>query len=189
MLRRRGLFVLALPLAAAMACSSPDPRYYALRVVPGAAAGGGPKVVMVKDIGLASYLDRREIVRSSEGYRLDVMANDWWGEQLSGMLARVLVLELSQRLPQSRVYAESGAINADANAIVAVNIQRLDADRSGTLHLLAQVAIEFNRPKRSAARNFAITKAPPTPDIAGLVAAESDAIAELAEGIAMMLQP
>ena len=34
----------------------------------------GPKIVLLKDIGLASYLDRREIVRSSEGYKLDVMA-------------------------------------------------------------------------------------------------------------------
>jgi uncharacterized lipoprotein YmbA len=186
-LRRRQVVLLALPLAAT-ACTSPEPRYYALRIQPGAAAAG-PKVVMVKDIGLASYLDRREIVRSSEGYRLDVMANDWWGESLGAMLARVLVLELSQRLPQSSVYAESGAINADPYAVVAVNIQRLDADKAGTLHLLAQVAIDFNRPKRSAARNFAIAKTPPTPDIAGLVAAASDAVAELADGIAQMLQP
>ena len=35
-------------------------------------------------IGLARYLERSQIVRSSENYRLDVMSNDWWGEPLGG---------------------------------------------------------------------------------------------------------
>lgn len=186
-LGRRRFVIVAAPLAAA-ACSSPDPHYYSIVARSGPAAGSGPKVVMVKDIGLASYLDRREIVRSSESYRLDVMANDWWGEPLGGMLGRVLVLELSQRLPQSSVYGESGAINADPNATVGVNIQRLDADKAGTLILIAQVAIDFNRPRRSAGRNFAISKPLPTQDIPGLVAAISDAMGELADGIASLLR-
>jgi uncharacterized lipoprotein YmbA len=144
---------------------------------------------VLKDIGLASYLDRRELVRSSEGYKLDVMSNDWWGEPLGGMLGRVLVVELSQRLPNSTVYGESGAITADPNASVGVNLQRLDADKAGTLILLAQVAAEFNRPRRTAARTFTISKPLATRDTAGLVAAISDAVGELADGIAALLQP
>jgi uncharacterized lipoprotein YmbA len=191
LLGRRRLSTLVLPLAAGMtaaACSSPDPRYYAIVVRTGPTAPGGPKVVRVKDIGLASYLDRREIVRSSEGYRLDVMSNDWWGEPLGSMLGRVLVQELSQRLPGSSVYGESGAINADENASVGVNIQRLDADRANMLILIAQVAVDFNRPRRTAARNFDIKRQMPTPDVPGLVAAISDAVGELADGIAALLQ-
>jgi uncharacterized lipoprotein YmbA len=186
-LGRRRFVILAMPLAAG-ACSSPDPHYYSVVARTGPPLAAGPKVVMIKDIGLASYLDRREIVRSSESYRLDVMSNDWWGESLGGMLGRVLVLELSQRLSQSSVYSESGAINADPNATVGVNIQRLDADKAGTLILIAQVAIDFNRPRRTAARNFTISKQPPTPDIPGLVAAISDAVGELADGIATLLR-
>ena len=37
-------------------------------------------------------------------------ANAWWGEPVGAMLGRVLVIELSQRLPNSKVYSESGAI-------------------------------------------------------------------------------
>src|SRR5215470_5033171 len=122
LLGRRGFVLLA--LAAVGACSSPGPNYYSIVTRPGGTLSRGPKVVLVKDVGLASYLDRREIVRSSEGYKLDIMANDWWGESLGGMLGRVLVVELSQRLPASTVYSESGAINADPNAIVGVNLQR-----------------------------------------------------------------
>ena len=187
-LGRRRFASLALPLLAA-ACASPDPAYYTVATRPGPTFPSGPKIVVLKDIGLASYLDRREIVRSSEGYKLDVMSNDWWGESLGGMLGRVLVVELSQRLPASTVYSESGAISADANATVAVNLQRLDADKTGMLILLAQVAVEFNRPRRLASRTFSISKPLPAQTIPGLVAAISDAIGELADGIAALLQP
>jgi uncharacterized protein len=187
-LGRRRFASLALPLLAA-ACASPDPAYYTVVTRPGPTFPSGPKIVVLKDIGLASYLDRREIVRSSEGYKLDVMSNDWWGESLGGMLGRVLVVELSQRLPASTVYSESGAISADANATVAVNLQRLDADKTGMLILLAQVAVEFNRPRRLASRTFSISRPLPAQTIPGLVAAISDAIGELADGIAALLQP
>ncbi|OFW98308.1 MAG: hypothetical protein A3D94_04765 [Alphaproteobacteria bacterium RIFCSPHIGHO2_12_FULL_66_14] len=188
-LGRRRLAILALPGFIGACGASPDPVLYTVAVRPGPARPAGPRVVQLRDIGLASYLDRKEIVRSSEDYKLGVMANAWWGEPLGSLLGRVLVVELSQRLPNSKIYSESGAINADPNAVVGVNIQRLDTDKAGTLVLLAQAAVEFNRPKRSAARNFAITKPLPTPDVAGQVAATSDAVAELADGIAALLQP
>ncbi len=187
-LSRRGLLAgLALPALAA-ACSSPEPALYTIQMKPGPVLPGGPRIVQLRDIGLASYLDRREIVRSSADYKLGVMANDWWGESLGSMLSRVIILGLSQRLPNSSVYPEGGAISSDPNAVVGVNIQRLDLDASGTLELIAQAAVEFNRPKRSAARSFRILKSPPTPNVAGQVAATSDAIAELTDGLATLLQ-
>ena len=91
------------------------------------------------------------------------------------MLSRVLVVGLSQRLPGSSVYSESGAIASDPNAILAVNIQRLDVDSSGTLQLLAQAAVEFNRPRKSAARTFSIASPVPAATVASQVAAASDA--------------
>jgi uncharacterized lipoprotein YmbA len=179
---------LGLPLLAS-ACASPEPVLYTIPMKPGPVLPGGPRIVQLRDIGLASYLDRREIVRSSEGYKLGVSSNNWWGETLGTMLGRVIVIGLSERLPGSSIYAEGGAISADPNAIVSINIQRLDLDQGGQLQLLAQAAVEFNRPKRSTARTFRITKTAPTPDIAGQVAAISDAVAELTDGLAAMLQP
>lgn len=184
--RRR--FALGLPLVAAACGGSPEPNYYTIVPRNGPTLPRGPKVVLLKDIGLASYLDRREIVRSSESYKLDIRSNDWWGEPLAGLIGRVLVVELSQRLPNSSVYGESGAINVDHNVIVGVNVQRLDADKAGSLILVAQVAAEFNRPRRTAARTFTISKPLATPDTPGLVAAISDALGELADSIATLLQ-
>lgn len=187
-LGRRQFSGLALPLLAA-ACSSPDPVYYTVATRPGPVLPAGPKIITLKDISLASYLDRREIVRSSEGYKLDVRSNDWWGQPLGGMLGNTLVIELSQRLPASTIYAESGAISADPSAVISINLQRLDADSAGTLILLAQVAIDFNRPRRMVSRTFTLSKPLPTPGTPGLVVAISDALGELADGIATMLQP
>jgi len=186
---RRRLACLALPALLAACSSSPDPGLYTLQMKPGPVLPKGPSVVQLRDIGLARYLDRREIVRSSADYKLGVMANDWWGEPLGAMLSRVIVLGLSQRLPSSSIYPEGGAISADPYAVLAVNIQRLDLDQSGNLELIAQTAVEFNRPRRTASRSFRIVKTPPTPNVAGQVAATSEAVGELTDGLASLLQP
>ncbi|UYN93131.1 MAG: membrane integrity-associated transporter subunit PqiC [Enhydrobacter sp.] len=191
--RRRSLLALplaaplALPLAGAGCGSSTDPSLYTLSVKPGPALTGGPKVVLLREIGLASYLDRREIVRSADDNKLAIARNDWWGEPLGSLLARVLVVGLSQRLPQSNIYNEGGAIAGDPNAVLAVNIQRLDVSGS-TLELLAQAAIEFNRPRRSAARTFAISRPVTAATVAAQVAATGEAVAELTDGLAALLK-
>ncbi|WP_425069093.1 PqiC family protein [Reyranella sp.] len=189
---RRQFGLLALPVLAApalQACStSPEPVLYTLAVRPGPVLARGPRIVQVRDIGLPGYLDRKEIVRSTDDSKLDVRANAWWGEPLGGMLGRTIVIELSQRLPNSQVYSESGSITADPYATVGIDIQRFDADKGGNVILLAQVGIGFNRPTRTAARNFSISKPVPTPDTAGHVAAMSDALGELSDGIATLLQ-
>jgi hypothetical protein len=184
---RRSFACLVLP-ALASACSSSEPALYTLEVKPGPQFPKSPPVVQVRDIGLARYLDRREIVRSSAGYKLGIAGNDWWGESLAGMLSRVIVLGLSQRLPSSSVYAEGGAISADPNAVLAVNIQRLEPDASGAnVELLAQAAVEFNRPRRTANRSFRIVKPIAAPNVGAQVAATSDAIGELTDGLAALL--
>src|SRR3954470_8677715 len=141
-LRRRGIVSLLPPLALT-ACSSPAPGLYVIAVRPGTAMPPGPPVVQLRDIGLPSYLNRREIIPSSEDYKVGVRSNDWWAEPLGSVVGRVLSIELAQRLPGSNVYRDNGAINVDPDAVVAINVQRLVVDQSRTLQLLAQVAVEF----------------------------------------------
>ena len=109
---RRGWRMAALALVVALAaCSTPNPDLYSIAPVDGSVRSGTPKVILLQQIGLARYLERSQIVRSSENYRLDVMQNDWWGEPLGAMLSRVLIEELSQRLPQSAVISENGGVS------------------------------------------------------------------------------
>jgi uncharacterized protein len=177
---RRGL-LLGMALLPAACASSPNPALYTLAMVPGAVRHGAPKTVQLRSIALARYLERAQIVRSSEGYRLDLLGSDWWGEPLEAMLSRVLVQGLSQRLPDSTVFAETGAITATPAATVEVNLLRMDLDASGALLLQAQMAVG----PRTAAAEIRVR-----PDAAGtpaLVAAMSQAVGLLADRLAGML--
>src|SRR5260370_28982405 len=117
-----GTRLVALLLAAGLAaCSSPHPDLYTIAPVQGPVQPGGPRVIVLQQISTAHYLERSQIVRSSENYRLDVMSNDWWGEPLSAMLSRGLTEELGHRLPQSTVIGETRAVSAPPGATVGLH--------------------------------------------------------------------
>nr|WP_246654285.1 PqiC family protein [Azospirillum formosense] len=181
------------------ACSSPTPNLYTIAPVPSvpaanatvsrasAAGVAGPKVVLLRQVGIARYLERPQIVRSSENYRLEVMENDWWGEPLGEMLGRVLADELRQRLSRSVVVSEAGTVSANPDATIEVDVQRLDEDASGTLVLQAQASVTGRKRAEPTLRSFRIAVPPPKPGVAGQVAAISTAVGQLADGLASML--
>ena len=178
----------ALALAAILAaCSSPNPVLYTVAPAQGPVQIGAPKVIAIQQISLPRYLERSEIVRSSENYRLDVMSNDWWGEPLGAMLTRILVEELTQRLPQTTAFRESGAVTASPDATIELNIQRLDEDASGSLVLQAQASVNFKGQRAPVLRNFRFVVTPPAADIQGEVNAISTAVGQLADGLASMV--
>jgi hypothetical protein len=166
------------------ACTSPNPKLYVLAPQPGATHPGAPRVIALRAIAIAHYLERSQIVRSSEGYRMDVLSNEWWGEPLDAMMSRILVQELNQRLPGSTVYGDSGAISTPADATVEINLQRFDLDRDGAVLLAAQIAVEG---RRTASRGVSFTVRPADATTQALVAAMSAATAQLADAIAGML--
>jgi uncharacterized lipoprotein YmbA len=181
------LAALALVLAQASCSSSPDPALYTIAPMNGTERGGAPNIILLQQIGLERYLERPQIVRSSENYRLEVMPNDQWGEPLGAMLGRVLVAELGQRLPRSAVIHETGAVSAPADATIALNVQRLDEDGSGTLVLLVQASVTFKGRNAPMLREFHFAVSASSPDPAGEVAAASAALGQLADGIAAMV--
>jgi uncharacterized lipoprotein YmbA len=181
---RLAAFALVAVLAA---CSSPSPVLYTIAPVQGPVQPGGPKVIALQQISTAHYLERSQIVRSSENYRLDVMSNDWWGEPLSAMLSRVLTEELGQRLPQSTVIGETGAVSASPDATIELNMQRLDEDTSDNVVLQAQASVNFKGRTGPVLRSFRFVVTPPAAGIQGEVTAISSALGQLADGLASML--
>jgi uncharacterized lipoprotein YmbA len=182
--RRLGLLAAGLPVVVLAACTSPNPVLYTLAPIDGAVQPGAPKVIRLRTIGLARYLERPQIVRSSEDFHLDVLSNDWWGEPLGAMLGRILVTELTQRLPGSTIFLESGAISANPDATVEINVERLDQDAAGQVVLAAQVAISGRRIDARSVR-FAVT--PPAATTTGFASAVSTAVAQLADTVAGMV--
>jgi len=183
---RRPLLASLVAAALPAACASTNPTLYAIQPVAGAERRGGPRVIQLRPISLARYLDRQQIVRSAQDYRLDVAANDWWGEPLGTMLTRVLVEEVSQRLPGSTVFDEGGAITVDPDLTVEINIRRLDASRAGEVVLAAQIAVTRRNPRRGTPVTRAVDTSVPqaSPGPSGFVAAASVAVGRLADAIA-----
>lgn len=174
-------------LAGLAACSSPNPNLYTIAPVPGPIENGAPRAVLVREVVVSRYLERTPIVRSSENYRLSVMANDWWGEPLSAMLSRVLVRDLSLRLPRSAVYGSSSPISLSPDATLDLSVTQLDEDASGNLVLEGQASISFSGQRPPLARSFRFSVVPPAAGTDGEVAAISDAVGRLATELARML--
>jgi uncharacterized lipoprotein YmbA len=194
MIDRRSLLMSAMLTPAAAAgllagCASPDPVLYTLAPSAGPAVAGGPRTVVVRDIGLARYLDRPQVVRGTEDYQVALAQNDWWGEPLGRMIGRVLVADLNARLPGATVVAESGAISSrQAEASVEVNIQSFGPDHAGNIALTAQIAVDRTvRPVGRATRNIEIVTAMAGSDTKAQVAAMSIALGKLADAAAQML--
>lgn len=184
--RQRWFAVVALTAMLA-ACSSVKPALYTIGTVPGAQQNTARRVIFLQQIGLQRYLERSQIVRSSENYRLEVMENDWWGEPLGAMLSRVLVSELGQRLPQSIVISEGGAVSTTPDATISLNVQRLDENASGDLILEAQASVGFKVRGAPALQSFHFSVPPSAPGIPAEVAAISVAVGQLADGLATMV--
>lgn len=166
-------------------CSSADPTYYTLKPVGGAQATTQIQTIEVRRPGLAGYLDRSDIVLKSAGYTLDVNSQLRWGEPLGDMIGRVITQDLSQRLPGSSVFGQSGAITADADLRVEVDIQGFDEDASGAVVLTAQVALEAGRSHVPAAsRHVSLTAQPAAPGAAALVATMSTLLGTLSDQVA-----
>ena len=185
--RRAGLLGALAMTAISAGCSSTDPVLYTIAPASGAAQVGGQPIILLDHVSIPPYLDRSQIVKSSENYRLDVSSNDWWGEPLSPMLRRILRQELAQRLPQSTVLSEIGAVSATPDATIDLDLERLDEDSSGNVVLLAQASVSLKGRKAPILRSFQFSVPSSAPTSAGEVAAVSIAVGRLADGLATML--
>ncbi len=177
----RPLLCLAAVLALS-GCASPDPTYYTLDPVPGTPLRASPATIEVRRPGLAGYLDRSDVVLRSAGYRLDVNSQIRWAEPLGDMIGRVLTQNLSERLPGSSVFSQGGAISADAQLRVEVDVQSFDADASGQAVLVAELVVERGATHHPiSARQISLRASPGSATPAALAAALSQLLGQLAD--------
>ncbi len=106
------------------------------------------------------------------------------------MMTRLLVENLSQRLPGANVFATGGAISATPEATVEVNLQRLGQTDPRSLVMTAQIAVALREPRRrDAARTETLTAPLAGDETADFVAAASAATGQLADAVAAILAP
>jgi len=181
---RRRLILGATLLPIVGGCSATTPsKFYTLSSRPGAQAASAPGTVMVKSVELAKYLDRPQIVRRGGGQQLDISEFDRWPEDAHDMVTRVMVENLSIRLPQSQVFAGSGPLTMNADVTIESEIRRFDPDPDGTVVLAANWLVQGER-KNARLQSEVIRVKSDSNDTSALVVAMSDALAQLADRIA-----
>lgn len=172
---------LALGLAA---CASPDPSYFTLQPVPGTPLAIAPKVIEIRKPGLAGYLDRSDLVLRDSAYHLALAKNTRWAEPLGDMIGRVLAQDVQLRLPAASVHGEEGAISADPDLRVEVDVNRFDAGNDGSVTLEAGLAVEAGITHHAVAARTVTLSAPAGQGASGLAAAMSTLLGELADRVA-----
>ena len=184
-MRRRPLLLLPALLGG---CVSPPVDLYTLAAVPGREVPTARRTIELRRIGLAGYLDRSEIVRSDANYQLHITDSDRWGESFGRMLGRVLIADLSQRLPDATVFTEAGAVSTDADLILEIDIEQFDAGAGGVVTLLAQTAIHRSgTSSATSVRSFRLTAPLTGPTAADQAATMSTLLAQLADAVARMV--
>jgi uncharacterized lipoprotein YmbA len=179
--RRHVMLGLALALTG---CASAKVNDYRLAAIPGPVQQSGALTLGVRSVGLPGYLDETGIVKTSGAYQFDTYDNEVWAQPLADMLQAVMVEDLAQILPSATVLASGGVIDAPAQLLVEINVQKFDPDPDGSMVLLAQIAL-----KSGATHNLLRTatirlSAPSGIGVLGTVAAMSQLWAQAAGQIA-----
>ena len=173
-------------LGAAGCAESPPPRMFTLATRPATATGSGEATmrIVVKSVEVAKYLDRTQIVRYQDPYELKIADLERWGEGMRDMATRILVENLSMRLPKCQIVSSSSPVSLRADATLEVDVSRLDADASGEIGLDARWAVQRDgRPL--VVRLERIRVRPYSMSTTDLVAAMSDAFGQLSDQIAL----
>ena len=121
----RGCVLLSCMLLLLAGCAdSPESRFFVLSPVPpsqpAAAVDGDPLVVDAVDI--PESLDRPELVRRLNDYRMDVSDVDRWGAPLGRMIREVFIEDLAERLPRGMVVVDGRPGDRGPARAVVINI-------------------------------------------------------------------
>jgi uncharacterized lipoprotein YmbA len=181
---RRGAKGLVLPLLLVLAgCGflkrNPN-QFYTLEVIKPAAAtpraaGGAP--LGIDGVELPPGLDRREIIVRGADRRFEVRGTQLWAAPLEDMVIHTLAFDLANRLPEGMVVLP-GQPRPQAIRSITVVFEDLAAGQDRVLVLDARVTAA------GATRHERITVQLSSLESAEIVAAMSQALAQLADRIA-----
>lgn len=114
--------------------SSPPVEYFALEAIEprGSRISSRPIFIQVAQVHLPATLDRKQMVRHSGSYTLDISDQHRWSAPLDEMIRRVLSQDLIQVLPpDSVVLPEQPAPSATRKIVV--NVLEFTADATDTI--------------------------------------------------------
>jgi len=133
------LFALSLLLLTSCVRSAPV-SYYQLSAVAGNPSGAEstPPVLGIGPLTLPSYLDRPQIVTRMSANRLYLADTRRWAEPLADNIIRVLLENLSQRLPGSQLHLYPWRRSQAVDLQLVIDILQFETDGAGIAHLEIQ---------------------------------------------------
>jgi uncharacterized lipoprotein YmbA len=167
--------------------TSPPSHYFVLSAQPDPAPAGTAVAVRTVALGavrLPEALDRPEMARRLGPNQLEYAETDRWAGPLDDMVRRILASDLQPLLPPGTVVVSADSATP-ADATVAVNITRFDADKAGrvTLHASWEI-LDKNARVVSPPRAVGVVLPAAGADAAAVAATMSRAVAGLADNIA-----
>ena len=188
-MNRRHIRLAAACLAAALAsgcAKGPPPKFYMLQT-PAATAPEGLEqgvTVGIGPVNLPGHLDRNQIVSRESGVKLQLSEGEQWAEPLKEGVIRVLAVQLALTLDSNRIFALPLRQRRALDFQVAVDVLRLDGELGKDVVLGARWTVLSGDGKDLLTSQVTRVQEPTgSPDVAGLVEAESRAVAKLGAAI------
>ena len=181
-------FLVGMAWLAGCTGKSPKSDFYTLGTTP----ASGPIAALSRDIAIAvgpvtipAELDRKQIVTRDAGNRLIVAELSRWAGPLQDNIAAVLTANLAARLGTDKVAPHNRESLFPFTHHVVLNINRFDGNPQSEVLLDVTWSLKQNgvSPPLLVTRTE-IREPVATPDYAGLVAAQSKALAEISTLIA-----
>jgi uncharacterized protein len=186
------ILALVLGLAGCVTGTSAPTSFYVLtpvRTAPTAQAPalaqGVKRLVVLKSVNLAPYLDRPQIVSRGDGVRVFLAEFDRWAEPLDQNLSRVLAEDVARFTADSALVLSSED-SKEADARVSVDVERFDGSLNGQAVLTAGWVIR-DQAGQTLRRGRAEYRQDAGGSYASLVEAQSALAGRLAQDIAMAL--
>ncbi len=183
------MLLVALVLAGCATGVSKPSRYYVLPSLADRADEAAPMVadgpsLGVLEIDLPAYLDRPQLVVRDHAAGVQVREFARWAGALKSEIQRVLSEDLAVLLGSARVHRRPWPSGIRPRIQLAVAIDRFDVDRDGVVRLYAAWQLIDTKDRHLLAQRRERIQMPPVHGEAAMVAAQGEALAELARRVA-----
>jgi uncharacterized lipoprotein YmbA len=184
---KRAVLAFILMLAACTG-TSPEPDFYELKPVDGAAHPGENIALKIERPSIPAYLDRPDIVRQESAYQYKIDEFRRWTEPLDGMIARVLAEDLRQRLPDGVILTGADTGADDLRYAADTAIVQFNATGDGRVALKAVLTIRDKTGARTLAPQNIALSGETGSSTAALAAALSNLLAAYADRVVAVVK-
>ncbi len=174
---------------------SPSPRFYALssiqedQTISKRKTPAQNAVIGIGPVKMADYLDQSELVTRTSDNQLVKAEYDRWAGSVKDNFINVLGDNIGLLLPTDRIYLYPWRTSVPLDYQVVVEVVRFDGRLGDAAWLVARWSL-FGGPERKLLKmnRFDLRQPVTGGDYAALVAAQSQALAQLSQEIALTIQ-